>query len=117
LLGLLHILRRLARHLEAGLVRQSLDRFGEREVLRLHHEGEDVAVLAAGEAVIEALVVVDGEGGGLFVGERAETDELLAAPNQPRAPANQRGDRNAGTDLIQKLRRKRHRTRTLPTKE
>ena len=43
-------------HRHAGLARQPLDRLGERQPLGLHHEGEDVAVLARSKAVVEALL-------------------------------------------------------------
>ena len=51
-----------------GLGGETLDRLRERQAFRLHQEAEDVAVLAGGEAVIEALLVVDEEGRGLLGG-------------------------------------------------
>ena len=47
------------RQRNAGFLGQALDRLGERRALRLDDEREDVAVLAGGEAMVEALLVVD----------------------------------------------------------
>ena len=58
--------------LQAGFAREPLHRFRESEALRLHDKGEDVAMLAAREAMIEALLVIDGEGGRLLLVERAQ---------------------------------------------
>ncbi len=42
--------------------RQTLDGFGKADAIGLHHETDDVAVLAGREVVIEALLVVHREG-------------------------------------------------------
>src|SRR6185312_11990498 len=71
-LRLLALLAALARHLEAGLARQILDRFGKRQIGSLHGKADGVAMRAAAEAMIEALILDDVEGRGLFLVERAE---------------------------------------------
>src|SRR5699024_734654 len=53
--------------LHTGLGSEGLDRFGEAEVVDLLHEGDDVAALAAPEAVPQAQVRAHVEGGGAFV--------------------------------------------------
>ena len=58
--------------LQAGFAREPLHRLRESEALRLHDKGENVAMLAAREAMIESLLVVDGEGGRLLLIERAQ---------------------------------------------
>src|SRR5699024_4674144 len=59
--------------LHPGLPREGLDRFGEAEVVDLLHEGDDVAALAATEAVPQAQVGAHVERGGAFVVEGAQT--------------------------------------------
>ena len=39
-------------------VGEPLDGFGERQAIGLHHEGDDVAVLAGGEVVVKTLLVI-----------------------------------------------------------
>src|SRR5205085_4725550 len=79
-LGPLAILRRRARHRQADLAGELLDRFGEGHALGLHHEAGGVAMLAAAEAVIKALLVVDRERRRLLVVERAEAGIFRARP-------------------------------------
>ena len=55
----------------AGLQRELARGFGESEALYLHHELKNIAALVAAEAVEDLLLGADGEGGGLFVMERA----------------------------------------------
>src|SRR5690606_23796133 len=50
-----------ARHFHARVARKPFDRFGERQLVDVHHEIDDAAVRAAAEAVIETLFLVDGE--------------------------------------------------------
>ena len=64
------VLRSELRHRHAGLSGEPLDRLGERDALRRHHELEDVTVLAAGKAVIEPLLIVDEKRWRLFGFER-----------------------------------------------
>src|SRR5512143_1074762 len=55
---------------QTRFTRELLDGFGEAQPFRLHDEGEDVAMLARREVVIEALLVIDGEGRRLLAIER-----------------------------------------------
>ena len=69
--GGLRVLR-LALELHAGAVGERLQRGAEVEPLGLHHELEDVAALAAAEAVVELLDRVDAERRRALVVERAQ---------------------------------------------
>ena len=68
--------------LDAGPAGQALDRLGEVEVLDLPHEGDDVALRLAAEAVVEALLGVDRERRRLLGVERAQPDPPPAHPLQ-----------------------------------
>jgi hypothetical protein len=63
-------LARFLRQRDPRLAREPLDRFREGQPLSFHEEGEDVAVLARREAVVEGLLVVDEEGRRLLGVER-----------------------------------------------
>ena len=93
---------------EPRIARQPLHRFREREALVPHDEADDIAVGAAAEAVEEALVLVHGEGGRLLLVEWAEPEQFAPAAQEPHAFADHAFQRNACTNLVQKLRRKRH---------
>src|SRR5690606_1268447 len=73
---------------EAGFLRQLLDGFGKGQSAAAHDEADHIAMGAAAEAVEEALLVVDGEGRGLLVAERAEAGEFPPALDQPHGPAH-----------------------------
>ena len=94
-----------ARPASAG---QPLHRLGEGDAFRLHHEGEDVAVLAGREVVVEALLVVDEERRRALLVEGRQplpfAPRLLAAD----ALADDLRYRKPGAQLIEKLRRKAH---------
>ncbi len=64
---------------DAGLPREALDRFRERQVVDLHDEVEGVPARLAAEAVVETLAGADLEGRGLLVVEGAEALEVAAA--------------------------------------
>ena len=66
------------RHLQAGLPGQFLDGLAEVQSLVLHQEADGGAVGAAAEAVVELLVVADGERGGLLVVKGAAGLVVLA---------------------------------------
>src|SRR5262249_59475668 len=51
------------RQWDTRIAGELLHGLGKAQAFRLHDEAEDVTVLAARETVIEALLVVDGEGG------------------------------------------------------
>src|SRR5690606_17408162 len=84
-----------ARDLEPGDVRELLDRLRERQPLGFGQERDDVAVCAATEAVIEALVVADGERGRLLGMEGTEAEMLSALLLEPDAPAHDLGYRDS----------------------
>ena len=71
------------RQRDAGLAGQPLDRLREGQPLRLHQEGEDVAVLAGREAVVELLLVVHVEGRRLLGIERRQPLPLPPGLLQP----------------------------------
>ncbi len=96
------------RHRHAGHLRQPLDRLGKRHALGLHDEAEDVAMLAGGEVVIEALLVVHGERGRLLLVERRQAAELAPGLAQFDAPPHHLRNREAGAQLVKELRRKAH---------
>ena len=58
--------------LDAGLGREHLERLGERQPVALHHEAEDVAALAAAEALPGVADGRHGERGRLLAVERAQ---------------------------------------------
>ncbi len=84
-----------------SLGRQALDRLRERQALGLLQEGDQVAVLAAGEAVIKALLVIDVEGGRFLLGEGRQAGELAALTAQFHRPADDIGQAKARLDLVE----------------
>ncbi len=68
----------LAGYFHAGGLGQLFHGLGEIQVVVVHDEAEGVAAGAAAETVIELLVGADGEGGGLFLVERAAGGVVLA---------------------------------------
>src|SRR5262249_23710502 len=74
--------RAFLRHGEPGLAGELLDRIAEIEPVTVHDKADHVTMRAAAEAVIEALILADGEGGRLLVMKRAKTAGLVAAANQ-----------------------------------
>ena len=95
------ILRVGLRHGNASLAREPLNGFREAQALRLHDEGEDIAVLARGEAMIEGLLVVDGEGRRLLFVERRQAFPFATGALQRHAARNHLRDRQPGPDLIE----------------
>ena len=85
----------------AGLAGQPLDGLGEGEPLGLHHEGEDVAVLAGGEIEPLALLVIDEEGGGLLRIERRQAGELPALLPQLHLAPDDRRRGQPRADLVE----------------
>jgi hypothetical protein len=90
------------RQRQAGIVRKPFDRFGEAQALGVHDEAENVAVLSAREAVIEALLVVHREGRSLLLIEGTEADEFAATALQRHATRDDGRHRQARADFIQK---------------
>ena len=115
-----HVMQRLAallvprgvgrhrRQRHAGHRGEALDRLGERDAFGLHHEVEDVAVLAGGEVVIKSLLVVDREGRRLLLLERRQPLPLLPRLLQLHAPAHDFRNRKPGAQLIEELGREAH---------
>ncbi len=103
--------RRIGRHRrqrEARHVGEPLDGLGERQAVGLHHEADDVAVLARGEVVVKTLLVVDVEGRRLFLLERRQPLPLPPRLLQLDALAHDFGDRKPGTKLVEELGREAH---------
>ena len=96
------------RQRHAGELRQPLDRFRKRDALGLHDEAENVAVLAGGEIVEEAFLIVDRERGRLLLVEGRQPDELAALLAQLHAAANHLRHWQAGAQLIEELGREAH---------
>ena len=88
LLGCALELRVGLRHGEPGVAGELLHRFGKAQAFRLHDEAEDVAVLAGREAVIEALLVVDREGGSLLLVEGRQPLPFTPGALQGHAPGD-----------------------------
>ncbi len=91
-------------HRHAGFVGQALDGLGKRQAVGLHHETEDVAVLAGGEAMIKALLVVDREGRRLLHLERRQALELAPGALQRNLAAHDLADAEARPYFIQEIR-------------
>ena len=108
LFGPLAILGAARRQLHSGQIRDLLDRFDEAEPFGAHQEIEHTAMSPTAEAVIEALIVADGERGCLFVVERAQAGEFAAALDQLDAPPDEIGQRHAVAQIVKNMRRKRH---------
>jgi hypothetical protein len=87
----------------ARLGRQPLDRLGEGQPLGLLQVGDDVAVLAAGEAVVEALVVVDEERRALLLGERRQPRIFAPLPPQLHRLSDHVGRAKAGLQFVEEV--------------
>jgi hypothetical protein len=98
----------LDRHLQAGHAGQPLHRLGEAQPLRLHQEGEGVAMLSRREVVIETLLIVDIKRRRLFRLERRQAAPLAPLLLQLDARAHDFRHRKPRPDFIEKGRRKFH---------
>ena len=117
-----HVMQRLAallvprgiggrcRQRHAGHRRQPLDGLGKADALGLHQKRDDVAVLAGGEVVVKALLVIDGERGRLFLLERRQPLELPPRLLQLDAPAHDFRNRKPGAQFVEELGREAHET-------
>src|SRR5690606_38497985 len=92
-----------ARDLHANAVRDLAHRVGEREPLVLHEETENVARLAAAEALEEALRWDHVERRRLLVMERAERTEVLARALEGQQLADHLDDVRAFAHLIDQM--------------
>ena len=72
--------------IHAHAMSQALDGLRKRAIFRLHDKVKNAAMLTATEAVIEAFVFVDGEGGCLLIVEWTEPHMFAALLLQPHAP-------------------------------
>ncbi len=100
---------------DPGDAGQPLHRLGERQTLRLHHEGEDVAMLARREVVVEALLVVDEKRGRPLGVEGREPLPLTPRLLQAHALAHDLRNRKPSADLIEEAGREAHCYRCMPT--
>src|SRR5690606_14454889 len=98
----------LGRHLQAHQLGQFLDSLREAQRLGVHGEGDDVAMRPTAEAVVEALIVIDGEGWRLFVVKRAKSLEFPALALQPDALPDDLGHRQTVAQFVQEFGWKRH---------
>ena len=96
------------RHRHARHRGEPLDRLGERHPLGLHHEIEDVAVLARGEIEPRRLLVVHEEGRRLLLVERREPLPLAARLLERHATADDLRNREARAQVVEELGRKTH---------
>src|SRR5689334_22206245 len=93
---------------EPGHAGETLDRFRKGHAFGVHHEAEDVAVLAGREVVIEALLIVDEERGRALLVEGREALPLAARLLELDAPTDDLRHREAGAQLVEELRRESH---------
>ncbi|MEY9305624.1 hypothetical protein ABH977_000836 [Bradyrhizobium ottawaense] len=96
-------IRRHRRQRQARHAGEPLDGFREGQAVGLHHEADDVAVLARGEVVVKTLLVVDVEGRRLLLLERRQPLPLPPRLLQLDALAHDFGDRKPGTKLVEEL--------------
>jgi len=101
-------LRRGGGHFQPGLGGQLLDRLGEAEMAGPHFKADGVAVGAAPKTVKKALVLVDGEAGGLFVMEGTQAVMLASLLDQLDAPPHHRRQKDAGAEFVEEAGREGH---------
>jgi len=92
-------IQRWQRHASFG--RQAFDRLGKRQALGLLEKGDQVAMLARGEIVEEAFVVIDEERRRALLGERRQADVFPALAAQLDGLADDVGQPEPSLDLIQ----------------
>ena len=88
-----------------GLLGQCAHRLGEREAVLAHEEAEGVAAHAAAEAVEDALLGIDHEGGRLLAVEGTEALPVLSGLLQIHEAADDFDDVHPGPDLVEQSRR------------
>ena len=89
------------RQRQAGHRGEPLHRLGEGHPLGLHHEVEDVAVLAGGEIEPRRLLVIDEERGRLLLVERRKPLPLAPGLLQLHAPADDLRNRKARAQVVE----------------
>ena len=92
----------LARHLHALHAGELFDGVGEFESVVLHDKADGVAVGATAEAVVELLLLTDGERGAFFVMKRTASLIVLAGLLQPHPRVDQLDDIGAYEQIIDK---------------
>ena len=102
--------RRRVGQAEPGLGSECTNGLDEAQVLRLHDEIEYRAVLAAAEAVVESLLVVDGERRRFFLMKRAQAEKFPPVPLESDAPADDIGQPQPCPQLIKESGGKAHRS-------
>src|SRR5262249_4764793 len=90
-------------HRQPEALRDGADGLRERERLRLHHEAEDVAVLAAAETVVEAALLAHRERRRLLGVERTEADDRAAALAERHDVPDDLGEAGALADVLDGL--------------
>ena len=89
--------------LHPGLGGELLDRVHERQAAVVGEEADRVAMRAAAEAMVEALLVVDGEGGRLFIVERAAGLPLAAGLGEFYMGGDDGREQGAGAQFVEEL--------------
>ena len=102
------VAKNLLGHWHASFGGKSFDRFGKAQALGQHHELEDIAVLAGGKTVIEALDVVDEERRRLLHLEGREAGKFAPLPLQRNFARDDLADRQSRADFIEKSRGEAH---------
>ena len=91
-------------HLHTGFARYQFDRLHEADVFGFLHEGKQIALRVTAETIVEALPVIDVEGGGFFLVEGAWPHVALALVRLALVPhdlaAHDLGQRGAGAQFI-----------------
>ena len=114
-LGLLGAAAILLGHFHAGRLDQLLHRIDEGQAALIGHPADRIAVRAAAEAMVEALVVVDVEGRRLLVMERAAGTKLPSRLLELHRLGDEAGEQGAGAELVQKGGGKAHLRRAPPS--
>ena len=89
------------RHLHPRLGRKLLDRVHERQPAGIGQEADRIAMRAAAEAMVEALVVVDGEARRLLVVERAARLELAPRADELHGRGDDGRQQGAGAQFVE----------------
>ena len=103
MLGLLLALRVGLRQAKARLTGQALGRLHEGEAFHLLQPGEDIAMLAGGEAMVETLVIIDEKGRRPLFLEGRQTDKFAALAFQRHRTANEVRRAHTRLDLVDKV--------------
>ena len=97
------IVRAVQRHHDACPVAKEAHGLHIVEVFDAADEVDHLAARPAAEAIVALVFGIDGERGRFFVMERAQPDQILAAPPQLDVAGNDLLDVAAGTQLLQEF--------------